>query len=134
MAVATCVATALERCRPLQVDQIIPDSLFTSTHAITIDAPPDRSGRQIDDRTGEHPDLPSVKIADHRNQSHGAGDTVCELRAHQDKPNGYATSQHSHRRFVVQFSTSERGSVQNRSASLANSQRSVMTSVDARRR
>ena len=42
MAVATCVATALERCRPLQIDQIIPDPLFTSTHAITIDAPPDQ--------------------------------------------------------------------------------------------
>ena len=33
------LATALERCRPFQVDQIIPDPLFTSTHAITIDAP-----------------------------------------------------------------------------------------------
>ena len=42
MAVATCVATALERRRPLPVDRIIPDPLFTSTHAITIDAPPDQ--------------------------------------------------------------------------------------------
>lgn len=42
MAVATCVATALEKRRPLRVDRIIPDPLFTSTHAITIDAPPDQ--------------------------------------------------------------------------------------------
>jgi hypothetical protein len=42
MAVATCVATAFERCRPLPVDAMIPDALFTSTHAITIDAPPER--------------------------------------------------------------------------------------------
>ena len=42
MAVATCVATAFERDRPLSVDQIIPNPLFTSTHAITIDAPPDQ--------------------------------------------------------------------------------------------
>lgn len=42
MAVATCVATALETRRPLPVDRIIPDPLFTSTHAITIDAPPDQ--------------------------------------------------------------------------------------------
>ena len=42
MAVATCVATALEKRRTLPVDRIIPDPLFTSTHAITIDAPPER--------------------------------------------------------------------------------------------
>jgi hypothetical protein len=42
MAIATCVATPLERRRPLAVDRIIPDPLFTSTHAITIDAPPDQ--------------------------------------------------------------------------------------------
>src|SRR5512144_3422017 len=40
MAAATCVATAVERRRPLPVDRIIPDPLFTSTHAITIDAAP----------------------------------------------------------------------------------------------
>jgi hypothetical protein len=39
MAVAACVATAFERRRPLPVDAMIPDALFTSTHAITIDAP-----------------------------------------------------------------------------------------------
>ena len=42
MAVATCVATALEKRRPLPVDRIIPDPLFTSTHAITIDATPEQ--------------------------------------------------------------------------------------------
>ena len=42
MAVATCVATALEKRRPLPVDAMIPDPLFMSTHAITIDAPPDQ--------------------------------------------------------------------------------------------
>jgi pimeloyl-ACP methyl ester carboxylesterase len=40
MALATCMATAFEKRRPLAVDAIIPDPLFTSTHAITIDAPP----------------------------------------------------------------------------------------------
>ena len=39
---ATCVATALERRRPLPVDAIIPDPIFTSTHAVTINAPPDQ--------------------------------------------------------------------------------------------
>jgi hypothetical protein len=38
----TCVATALEKRRPLPVDAIIPDPIFTSTQAITIDAPPER--------------------------------------------------------------------------------------------
>ena len=42
MAVARCVATAFERRRPLPVDAMIPDALFTSTHAITIDAPPEQ--------------------------------------------------------------------------------------------
>ena len=40
MALATCFATVFERCRPLPVDAMIPDPVFTSTHAITIDAPP----------------------------------------------------------------------------------------------
>lgn len=40
--VATCVASALEKRRRLPVDAIIRDPLFTSTHAITIDAPPER--------------------------------------------------------------------------------------------
>jgi hypothetical protein len=39
---ATCVATAVEKRRPLPVDAMIPDPLFTSTHAITIDAPPEQ--------------------------------------------------------------------------------------------
>ena len=39
MAPATCVATILEKRRPLRVDAMIPDPLFMSTHAITIDAP-----------------------------------------------------------------------------------------------
>ena len=42
MAVATCMATALERRRAFSVDAMIPDALFRSTHAITIDAPPER--------------------------------------------------------------------------------------------
>ena len=42
MAVATCMATARERRRALPVDAMIPDALFTSTHAITIDAPPEQ--------------------------------------------------------------------------------------------
>jgi hypothetical protein len=41
MAIETCVATAFERHRSLPVDTLIPDPLFTSTHAITIDAPPE---------------------------------------------------------------------------------------------
>jgi hypothetical protein len=42
MAFATCVATAFEQRRPLPVDAMVPDPLFTSTHAITIDAAPDQ--------------------------------------------------------------------------------------------
>jgi hypothetical protein len=42
MPLATCVATAFEQRRPLPVDALVPDPLFTSTHAITIDAPPGR--------------------------------------------------------------------------------------------
>ncbi len=42
MALATCAATAFEKRRPLSVDAMIPDPLFTSTHAITIDAPPEQ--------------------------------------------------------------------------------------------
>ena len=41
MAVATCIATTLEKRRPLPVDAIIPEAIFASTHAITIDAPPE---------------------------------------------------------------------------------------------
>jgi len=43
MAFAACVATAFEQRRPLPVDAMVPDPLFTSTHAITIDAPPDQA-------------------------------------------------------------------------------------------
>jgi len=42
MAFATCVATAFEQRRPLPVDAMVPDPLFTSTHAIAIDAAPDQ--------------------------------------------------------------------------------------------
>ena len=42
MALATCVATCLEKRRPLRVDTMIPNPLFMSTHAITIDAPPEQ--------------------------------------------------------------------------------------------
>ena len=42
MAISTCLATTLEKQRPLAADAIIPDPIFTSTHAITIDAPAER--------------------------------------------------------------------------------------------
>jgi hypothetical protein len=42
MAFATCFPTAVERRRSLPADSIVPDALFASTHAITIDAPPDQ--------------------------------------------------------------------------------------------
>ena len=42
MAFATCVATAFEQRRPLPVGAMVPDPLFTSTHAIPIDAAPDQ--------------------------------------------------------------------------------------------
>jgi hypothetical protein len=42
MVTATCVATTLEKCRPLPVDTFVPEPIFTSTHAITIDAPPEQ--------------------------------------------------------------------------------------------
>jgi len=41
MALATCFATAVERHRALPADGMMPDPIFTSTHAITIDAPPE---------------------------------------------------------------------------------------------
>ena len=39
---ATCVPTPLEKGRPLRVDALVPEPIFASTHAITIDAPPER--------------------------------------------------------------------------------------------
>ena len=42
MPLATCVATTHEKHRPFRVDAMIPDPLFTSTHAITIDALPEQ--------------------------------------------------------------------------------------------
>ena len=42
MPLATCFATVLEKRRPLPADAMIPDPIFTSTHAITIDAPPEQ--------------------------------------------------------------------------------------------
>ena len=42
MALASCAATIVEKRRPLRVDALVPDALFTSTHAITIDAPPEQ--------------------------------------------------------------------------------------------
>lgn len=39
---ATCIATPLEKRRPLSVDGLVPQRIFESTHAITIDAPPER--------------------------------------------------------------------------------------------
>lgn len=42
MAFATCFATDVEKRQPLPADTIITKALFTSTHAITIDAPPEQ--------------------------------------------------------------------------------------------
>jgi Protein of unknown function (DUF998) len=42
MALATCFATAVERHRSLPADGMVPDPIFTSTHAITINAPPEQ--------------------------------------------------------------------------------------------
>jgi hypothetical protein len=42
MVPATCIATALEKRRPLPVDALVPQPIFASTHAVTIDAPPER--------------------------------------------------------------------------------------------
>ena len=42
VALATCFASRAERRRPLPVDARIPEPIFTSTHAITIDAPAER--------------------------------------------------------------------------------------------
>ena len=42
MVASTCIATATEKRRPLSVDAMVPGTIFTSTHAITIDAPPER--------------------------------------------------------------------------------------------
>ena len=42
MVAATCIATTLEKRRPLPVDAFIPEAIFASTHAITIDAPPEQ--------------------------------------------------------------------------------------------
>jgi hypothetical protein len=39
---ATCLATTLERHRPLPGDALVPEPVFRSTHAITIDAPPEQ--------------------------------------------------------------------------------------------
>ena len=42
MMAATCIPTSLEKRRPLPVDTLVPEPIFASTHAITIDAPPER--------------------------------------------------------------------------------------------
>ena len=42
MTLATCFANAVERHRPLRADRLVPDAIFRSTHAITIDAPPEQ--------------------------------------------------------------------------------------------
>lgn len=42
MALATCFATAVEKHRSLPGDGMISNPIFTSTHAITIDAPPEQ--------------------------------------------------------------------------------------------
>ena len=47
MALATCTATGVERHRPLPADGLVPHPLFTSTHAITTDAPPEHVWRWL---------------------------------------------------------------------------------------
>ena len=42
MVAGTCIATTLEKRRPLPADALVPEPIFTSTHAITIDAPPEQ--------------------------------------------------------------------------------------------
>jgi len=42
MVATTCVATTLEKRRALPADSLVPEPIFTSTHAITIDAPPEQ--------------------------------------------------------------------------------------------
>jgi hypothetical protein len=42
MVPAICIATTVEKRRSLPIDSLIPAPIFTSTHAITIDAPPER--------------------------------------------------------------------------------------------
>jgi hypothetical protein len=42
MALASCLATDAEKRRPLPADRMVLDPLFTSTHAITIDASPEQ--------------------------------------------------------------------------------------------
>jgi hypothetical protein len=42
MVAGTCIATPLERRRPLLVDSWVPEPIFTSTHAITIEVPPEQ--------------------------------------------------------------------------------------------
>ena len=42
MVAATCIATTLEKRRPLPADALVPEPIFASTRAITIDAPPER--------------------------------------------------------------------------------------------
>jgi pimeloyl-ACP methyl ester carboxylesterase len=42
MSFATCVATASEKRRALPVDALVPNAIFSATHAITIDAPPEQ--------------------------------------------------------------------------------------------
>jgi uncharacterized protein YndB with AHSA1/START domain len=42
MVLATCSATAVEKHRSLPADGLISNAIFTSTHAITIDAPPEQ--------------------------------------------------------------------------------------------
>jgi len=42
MKTASCFASDFEKRRPLPVDAMLPNPMFTSTHAITIGAPPER--------------------------------------------------------------------------------------------
>lgn len=42
MAFATSVPTVLDKRRSLPVDAMISDPIFTSTHAITVNAPPEQ--------------------------------------------------------------------------------------------
>ena len=47
MVAVTCVATVLDERRPLPVASLVREPIFTSTHAVTIGAPPEQGSPGI---------------------------------------------------------------------------------------
>ena len=70
MPLATCLSTVLDKRRSLPVDAMISDPIFTSSHAITINAPPEQVWRWIakmgSGRAGWHPLLIGFAAIGHR--------------------------------------------------------------------